>query len=75
MTTQTQARMFGRIGTRFILNQQMHAAAVAGAILTEDKSAGTVEAKSPGGKTVFQALDKGDGVWLILYSEAFYPKQ
>lgn len=69
-----EAKMFGRIGLRFTLNQQMVAAGAAGAILTEDKEAGTVIAKAPSGETVFRALHKGGNIWLIMYSEAFYPK-
>ena len=65
--------LFGRIGRWADVKARMKEAQANGATVTRDKDAATVIAEW-NGETLFRALGKGDGVWLVLYNPNFYPK-
>lgn len=69
-----RGRMFTRIGDRKTLDAQILNAQAAGAIIDEDTDAATVIATAPppDGRTIFRAVETGDGVWLVSYSRDFY---
>lgn len=65
---------FGRLGNRKDVTTKMAEAKKAGAVVTQDTDAETVEAKTEDGRLVFNALCKGGNVWLVIYSTEFYQK-
>ena len=68
------AGVFGRLGSAGDLRRQVKTATDAGAVVTWNLDAGTVEANSPSGALVFKALRKGNHAapWIIIYSKEFY---
>ena len=65
--------VFGRIGKLEVLNQQIREVRKMGGKIIRDRAAGTVRAEM-GGEMAFRALDKGQGIWLIIYNGEFYAK-
>lgn len=66
--------MFGRIGTTANLNEKIEEVEQNGGVVNRDDF--TVEAINPADdQIIFRAIQKSEGVWLFMYSTAFYPKE
>lgn len=68
------SNLYGRLGNKSILESKVKEARDNGATVVRDNSAGTVEATFEGA-TLFKAMSKGGGIWLIMYNKEFYPIQ
>ncbi len=66
------ANMFGRLGRYADVKRQIKLAEDVGGSVVEDKEAGTVEAIMPPAAVMFRAIEKGEGVWLVMYNDYFY---
>lgn len=63
--------MFGRLTNREGLRQEIMAVGNIGALLIVNEMARTVEARL-GQDVVFRALDKGNGIFVVMLNEKFY---
>jgi len=69
------SKLFGRIGKRDDVVRASREVKKAGGVVTENRDAQTTVATNPlDGATIFKALHKGNGIWLIMYSTDYYPK-
>lgn len=74
MTTTTKPfKPFGRLGHWADVKTKIEEARLNGATIKHDATAGTVEAGFQG-DTLFKALDKGGGAWLVMYNPEYYPR-
>ena len=69
----SKIRFFARLGHWKDVKARMVEAQTNGASATHDRTAQTVVV-SWNGDTLFRALAKGDGVWLVLYNPQYYPR-
>ena len=63
---------FGRLGRWPVVRSLMKDCRAAGATVTHDVSAGIVVANRHDGEFIFRALNKGGGVWLVIYNRKFF---
>jgi hypothetical protein len=68
-----KGKTYARVGRTSDLDAKIAEARSAGATITKDPSARTVVATLDG-QELFRAMGKGGGMWVILYSEKFYPR-
>ncbi len=71
-------RLFGRLGDFLYVNKAAQDATQAGHVVKWDDQAGTCEANTLDGQTVFRAIAKGapceSASWIVMYSPLFYPQ-
>ena len=65
-------RSFGRLGRWAVVRSLMKDCRAIGATVTHDACAGTVMAQRLDGEIIFRALNKGGGVWLVIYRRKFF---
>jgi hypothetical protein len=73
MHAKNAKNFYSRLGLRSDVDRQIAEAKKIGAVIVEDKEAGTIEV-TYGTDQLFKAICKNGRVWIVMYNAKYYPR-